>query len=127
MYVAHGVKLWPLWLMTYAASALHRGANAHASSTTAGGGTPGIPTITLASSMSGPVLGLWGNEDAYPTPAQVDEIEQLLKDAGKPYEFHRYDNAGHAFFMVDRASFRPEVAIEGWATIWRFLGANLGA
>jgi carboxymethylenebutenolidase len=91
-------------------------------------GLPPRPNLAhLAATMSGPVLGLFGNEDVFPTPAQVDELEGLLKDAGKPYEFHRYDNAGHAFFMVDRASFRPEVAIEGWATIWKFLAANLGA
>jgi carboxymethylenebutenolidase len=79
----------------------------------------------LAATMSGPVLGLFGNEDVYPTPAQVDELEQLLKDAGKPYEFHRYDDAGHAFFMVDRASFRPQAAMDGWAAIWKFLAPIL--
>ena len=96
------------------------------------GETPeGIPPrenlAHLAATMSGPVLGLFGNEDVFPTPAQVDELEQLLKDAGKPYEFQRYDNAGHAFFMVDRTSFRPEAAMDGWAKIWAFLATTIGA
>jgi carboxymethylenebutenolidase len=89
------------------------------------------PTMTpvghLASSMSGPILGLFGNDDQFPTPAQVDEIEGLLKDAGKPYEFHRYDGAGHAFFSVDRAAYRPEAAIDGWEKIRAFLATNLAA
>lgn len=81
----------------------------------------------LAPAQSGPVLGLFGNDDAYPTPEQVDEIEQLLKDAGKPYDFHRYDGAGHAFFAVDRPSYRPEAAVDGWQKIWTFLQTNLAA
>jgi carboxymethylenebutenolidase len=86
---------------------------------------PRPPLGDLAASMSGPVLGLWGNDDSYPTPEQVDEIEGLLKAAGKPYEFHRYDGAGHAFFSVDRPSYRPEAAVDGWEKIWAFLATNL--
>jgi carboxymethylenebutenolidase len=94
------------------------------------GDTPeGIPARAtlehLAPSMSGPILGLFGNDDVYPTAAQVDQIEGLLKDAGKPYEFHRYDGAGHSFFSVDRPSYRPEAAVDGWEQIWAFLSTNL--
>jgi carboxymethylenebutenolidase len=79
----------------------------------------------LGEAQSGPVLGLFGNDDKYPTPDQVDELERLLKDAGKPYEFHRYDGAGHAFFSVDRASYRPEAAMDAWGKVWAFLDQNL--
>jgi carboxymethylenebutenolidase len=79
----------------------------------------------LAPKQSGPVLGLFGNDDQYPTPEQVDEIEGLLKDAGKPYEFHRYDGAGHAFFSVNRPSYRPEAAVDGWEKVWAFLDKTL--
>jgi carboxymethylenebutenolidase len=80
----------------------------------------------LAASQLSPVLGLWGNDDVYPSAAQVDEIEALLKDAGRQYEFHRYDGAGHAFFAVDRPTYRPEQAVEGWARIQTFLRETLG-
>jgi carboxymethylenebutenolidase len=95
------------------------------------GETPeGIPPrdnlAHLAATMSGPILGLFGNDDVYPTPAQVDELEQLLKDAGKTYDFQRYDGAGHAFFAVDRASYRPETAMDAWAKIWDFLSTTIG-
>jgi carboxymethylenebutenolidase len=79
----------------------------------------------LATTMSGPTLGLFGNDDVYPTPEQVDELEAALKDAGKPYEFHRYDAAGHAFFCVERTAYRPQAAMDGWAKIWAFLDTHL--
>jgi carboxymethylenebutenolidase len=73
-----------------------------------------------------PVLGLFGNDDQYPTPEQVDEFEQILKDNDKTYEFHRYDGAGHAFFAVDRPSYRVEAANDGWERIAAFYGKHLG-
>ena len=73
-----------------------------------------------------PLLGLFGNDDSYPSPEQVDELEQILSDLGKPHEFHRYDGAGHAFFSVDRPAFRPEAAVDGWEQIEHFYKTNLG-
>jgi carboxymethylenebutenolidase len=90
-------------------------------------GFPPKPDLAhLATSMSGPILGLFGNDDIYPTPAQVDELEALLKDAGAPYEFHRYDGAGHAFFSVDRTAYRPEQAADGWDKVFTFFDKHLG-
>jgi carboxymethylenebutenolidase len=89
------------------------------------GMTPRENLAHLAKTQSGPVLGLFGNDDKYPTPEDVDELERLLKDAGKPYDFHRYDGAGHAFFSVERVSYRPEAAMDGWQKIWAFLDTNL--
>jgi carboxymethylenebutenolidase len=76
--------------------------------------------------LRAPLLGLFGNEDQYPTPAHVDELEEILTRAGKPYEFHRYDGAGHAFFSVDRPAYRPEAAVDGWERIEDFLKIHLG-
>jgi carboxymethylenebutenolidase len=73
-----------------------------------------------------PLLGLFGNEDAYPSPEQVDELEQRLGDLGKTWEFHRYDGAGHAFFATDRPSYRPEAANDGWERIEAFYATHLG-
>ncbi len=74
-----------------------------------------------------PLLGLFGNDDKYPSPEQVDELEQLLKDNGKTYEFHRYDDAGHAFFSPDRPSYRVAAANDGWQQITDFFATNLGS
>jgi carboxymethylenebutenolidase len=57
--------------------------------------------------LRAPLLGLFGNDDSSPSPAHVDELEKLLQDRGKTYEFHRYD--------------------DGWQRIRDFLARHLGA
>jgi carboxymethylenebutenolidase len=84
------------------------------------------PIVDLTPQLSCPLLGLFGLDDMYPTPEQVDELEAALKDAGKTYEFHRYEGAGHAFFSVDRPSYRVEAATDGWQRIWAHFGEHLG-
>src|ERR1700728_2643831 len=73
-----------------------------------------------------PLLGLFGNEDQFPSPEQVDELDGILTANDKPHEFHRYDDAGHAFFSVDRPSYRVAAANDGWGRITAFYGSNLG-
>lgn len=72
-----------------------------------------------------PLLGLFGNDDRYPSPEDVDELEQLLKDNGKTYEIHRYDDAGHAFFGVNRPGYRVAAANDGWERIAAFYATHL--
>ncbi len=57
----------------------------------------GPAPIELADRIACPVLGIFGNEDAGPSPEDVDDYEQALKDAKVAHEFHRYDGAGHGF------------------------------
>src|ERR1700723_160552 len=52
--------------------------------------------------LRAPLLGLFGQEDSYPSPEQVAELDEILTANGKPHEFHSYEEAGHAFFAVDR-------------------------
>jgi carboxymethylenebutenolidase len=75
--------------------------------------------------LEAPLLGLFGNEDAHPSPDEVDELEQILRDQGSTYEFHRYDDAGHGFFAVDRPSYRVAAANDGWERIGDFFGIHL--
>ena len=83
------------------------------------------PIAHLAKDLSCPLLGLFGADDQHPSPEEVAELEQVLKEAGKTYEFHSYEGAGHAFFSTDRPSYRPEAANDGWKRIWDFFGAYL--
>jgi carboxymethylenebutenolidase len=85
------------------------------------------PIVDRAPQVSCPILGLFGDEDQYPTPAHVAEIDAALNAAGKDHEFHSYPGAGHAFFSVDRPAYRAEAAIDGWKKIWDFYGRHLGA
>ena len=73
-----------------------------------------------------PLLGMFGNEDKTPSPEHVDELEQLLQQHEKSYEFWRYDDAGHGFFAVDRPSYRVAAANDGWQRIEDFFAANMG-
>jgi carboxymethylenebutenolidase len=85
------------------------------------------PISHLLKDLSCPLLGLFGAEDQYPAPAEVAELEKLLAEEGKDYEFHSFDGAGHAFFATNRPSYRPEAANEGWALIWDFFGRHLSS
>ncbi|HZR48806.1 MAG TPA: dienelactone hydrolase family protein [Streptosporangiaceae bacterium] len=85
------------------------------------------PLVERTGDLSCPLLGLFGNDDSAPSPAQVDELEAALKQHGKTYEFHRYDGAGHAFMNVDRPSYRPEAALDAWQRIWAWFGKYLTA
>jgi len=84
-----------------------------------------IAPLDLTTDLACPLLGLFGNEDANPTPAQVDRTEAELRRLGKTYEFHRYDGAGHAFFNTERPAYRPVQATDGWRRIFDFLGRHL--
>ncbi len=85
------------------------------------------PIVHLAKDLSCPLLGLFGADDQYPSPQHVAELEEALKQAGRVYEFHSYEGAGHAFFATDRPSYRPEAAKDGWQRIWEFFGRYLGS
>lgn len=76
-------------------------------------------------SLKCPLLGLFGVEDKYPSPENVDELEQILTANGKDFDFHRYDDAGHAFFATDRPSYRVAAANDGWERITAFYGQHL--
>jgi carboxymethylenebutenolidase len=83
------------------------------------------PIVDKTPSLSCPLLGLFGEEDSYPSPAQVTELEEALKANGKTYEFHSYPNTGHSFFSVNRPAYRVEAANDGWEKIFAFYGKYL--
>jgi carboxymethylenebutenolidase len=83
------------------------------------------PILHLAPQLSAPLLGLFGADDQYPSPAETAVLAAELHRLGKKYEFHTYNGAGHAFFAVDRPSYRPEAAVDGWRRILDFFRAHL--
>ena len=86
-----------------------------------------VAPIEFTKNLGCPLLGLFGNEDRAPTSEQVDRHEAELKKHGKPYEFYRYDGAGHGFFYYDRPMYRLEPALDGWQKVFAFLRKHLAA
>ena len=89
--------------------------------------TPNIPVapIDLTKDLSCPLLGLFGEDDQNPPPAQVAQHEEELKKHGKNYEFHMYAGAGHGFFYYDRPAYRQQQAMDGWQKVLTFFGKHL--
>ena len=60
------------------------------------------------------MLGLFGEDDPNPNPADVAKIDAEMTRLGKPHEFHSYAGAGHAFMNETRPSYRPEASADAW-------------
>ncbi|MGH3344317.1 MAG: dienelactone hydrolase family protein [Carbonactinosporaceae bacterium] len=84
-----------------------------------------VAPIDMTPDLGAPLLGLFGAEDANPTVQDVARIEAELTAHGKTYEFHLYDDAGHAFFSVDRPSYRVHAATDGWGKVLAWFGTHL--
>ena len=83
------------------------------------------PLVGLSENLSCPLLGLFGGDDQFPTPAETAELSGVLDSFSKPHEFHTFEGAGHAFFSVDRPSYRVDAATQGWTKVWEFFGQHL--
>ncbi|MGQ0522300.1 MAG: dienelactone hydrolase family protein [Betaproteobacteria bacterium] len=84
-----------------------------------------VAPIDYTRDLQCPLLGLFGIEDTRPSPADAAKTEEALRKFGKTYEFHTYENAGHAFFAVDRPQYRVHAAIDGWKRVFAFFGKYL--
>ena len=83
--------------------------------------------ITLAGNIQCPVLGIFGNEDASPSPADVNDYQAALEANGVPCEFHRYDGAGHGFQDFNNPDrYREAQAEDAWEKAIAFFRRNLG-
>ena len=85
------------------------------------------PLLGLAPRLSCPLLGLFGAEDEFPSPEEIQKLSDELDRLGNPHRFHTYEGAGHAFFAVDRPSYRPEAAVDGWRRVFGFFDECLAA
>ena len=84
-----------------------------------------VAPIDLAEKLDCPLLGIFGNEDNYPTPEEVDRMEAILKELKKDYEFHRYDGAGHGIWYYHNHMYRQPQAMDSWEKAFRFFGEKL--
>ena len=77
-------------------------------------GGSGPSPLEQSAHISSPILGLFGEDDQNPTPADVATIDAELTKHGKAHEFHMYPGCGHGFHCNARASYRPEAARDAW-------------
>jgi len=89
----------------------------------------GMPSpLEQARNIRAPVLGLFGAEDANPSPADVRTIDAELTRLGKVHEVTIYAGAGHAFLNFMRPEvFREAQAKDAWAKCLAWLERYLGA
>ncbi len=73
-------------------------------------------------------LGHFAENDPYEPASGVDDLEQVLKKAGRPVTFHRYAGTGHWFFEPDRVDAYNEAAAGlAWERTLEFLKQTAGA
>lgn len=115
LYAAHnpGVKAGVAWYgrLTNATSSL----------------TPKHP-LDIADKLHGPVLGLYGGQDAGIPLEQVEDMKLSLAGSDNPASkascIHVYADAPHAFHADYRASYRKEAAENGWKLMRKWLGRH---
>ena len=82
--------------------------------------------IELAGNIRCPVVGFFGNDDANPTPEDVDDYASALQAAGVRHEFFRYDGAGHAFQNFPTPErYREAASEDAWEKVLAFLRREL--
>ncbi len=70
------------------------------------------------------MLGLYGGEDLGITQT-IPAFADSMKAAGKPFEYHVYPGARHAFFNDTRPNYERESAVDAWDRVTRFLAEIL--
>ena len=84
--------------------------------------------LSLTANLDCALAGFFGDLDANPTPADVDKLEAALREHGKPFAFHRYPNAQHAFNdPYNPVRYDPEVSADSWPKLIAFFDGALKA
>lgn len=89
--------------------------------------TPARPVaaIDYTEQLSIPLLGIFGNDDRFPTPEEVERLDARLTAAGKEHTFYRYDGAGHGFWYWHAPAYRQEQAMDSWEKVDEFFTKHL--
>jgi len=84
------------------------------------------PPLETAADLRCPLLGLFGNEDALIPTADVRTFGERLTAAGKTFDLHLFEGAGHAFVNDRRPdAHRPEAATTAVGLAVKFLQERL--
>jgi carboxymethylenebutenolidase len=76
--------------------------------------------------LGSPVLGLFGERDAFVTPEVARKLERDVRKAGKSIDVHVYPGADHAFFNDTRPDvYNREAATDAWNRTTQFFRRHL--
>jgi len=73
-----------------------------------------VTGFDLAKDLKAPFLGLYGETDQSPTPADARKFVEMLKPHNPTAEAVIYPGAGHAFFADYRPSYNATAAVDAW-------------
>ena len=81
--------------------------------------------VTALRRLGGPVLGVFGAEDASIPLAEVAAFERALAAAGVLHEIHVFNGVGHAFVRTAHEIASDPVQAEAWSLLRAFLRRHL--
>ena len=87
----------------------------------------GPAPFDISGQIGCPLLGLFGEDDPNPNPADVAKIDAELTRLNKTHEFHSYPGAGHAFMNEGRPSYRQSAATDAWPRCVEWFNRHLKA
>lgn len=73
-----------------------------------------------------PLLGLFGEIDANPSPADMRKLDAELTRHGKVHEFYSYPGADHAFMNKHGNRYNAEADRDSWPKTVAFFAKHLG-
>ncbi|MDH3604620.1 MAG: dienelactone hydrolase family protein [Candidatus Tectomicrobia bacterium] len=73
-----------------------------------------------------PLIGLFGEADSNPSPADMRTLDVELSKHGKVHEFHSYPGANHAFMNARGERYHAEAAQDSWPKTLAFFEKYLG-
>jgi len=77
-------------------------------------------------SLSGPVIGFFGDDDENPSPEDVAKIEDRLTELDVEHEFHSYPGCGHAFQnFTNPQAYRAPATSDSFTKMIEWLSKNL--
>lgn len=89
-------------------------------------GRPAPRPVDQAATISGPIVGFWGDQDYIPVEV-IERFGRAMSEHGVPYEGHVLEGAGHGFLqgiVEDRPD--SQVARWSWGRTRSFFTEHLG-
>jgi carboxymethylenebutenolidase len=83
------------------------------------------PNPEAIAHVQAPVMAFFGGRDAYTPPEYIQKIKDAYQNAGKNFEAHVYEHAGHAFINPTHGDGVEDAARDAWPKAVNFLKANL--